>query len=206
VLAGALEQRPHQGGDRLAGSRGCLAREHRQVGHDLVVAGAGSVQAPADRTGDLRQAALDRHVDVLVVGGELKAVLGELRRDRLEAGEQRVAVRLGDDPPGGEHLRVRARLGDVLRPEAPIEGDRGVQVLEVRILRFTEAGQAVQSSHRRRRAAGACDARCHKNSESNMFLLDRGFIPDTLPCKSRLSTMSARMCSRGPTSSYCNST
>ena len=48
----------------------------------------------------------------------------ELALDRVEAGEQRVAIGLGDDPARGEHARVRARLRDVLRPQPPIEVER----------------------------------------------------------------------------------
>ena len=47
---------------------------------------------PADRARELGEAALDRHVDVLVVGREREAPLAQLRRDRVEAREQRVAV------------------------------------------------------------------------------------------------------------------
>ena len=45
----------------------------------------------------------------------------------------------------GEHLRVRARLRDVLRPQPPVEADRGVQALEVAVLGLVEAGHAALS-------------------------------------------------------------
>ena len=63
----------------------------------------------------------------------------ELALDRIEPSQQRVAVRLGDDPARGEHRRVRARLGDVVRPQPPVEPDRGVQALEVGVLGLAEA-------------------------------------------------------------------
>ena len=54
--------------------------------------------------------------------------------------EQRVAILRGDDLRARQHPRVRARLRDVLRPQPPVEVDRGVQALEVGVLGFAEAG------------------------------------------------------------------
>ena len=54
----------------------------------------------------------------------------ELLLHALEPAEQRVAVGVGDDPGGGEHRRVGARLLDVVGPEAPVEPDRGVELTE----------------------------------------------------------------------------
>jgi hypothetical protein len=68
------------------------ASEHRHVGRDLVVARARGVQLAADRPDDLRQPALDRHVDVLVVVAEAKRPPSISSRHPLEAPEQRVAV------------------------------------------------------------------------------------------------------------------
>jgi hypothetical protein len=60
-------------------------------------------------------------------------------RTGLEAAEQRVALGLGEDPAGGEHRRVGARAREVLGPQAPVEGQGGVQGLEGRGLRLGEA-------------------------------------------------------------------
>ena len=68
------------------------AREHRDVGGDLVVARARGVQLAADRPDDLGQPPLDRHVDVLVVGRERERPAVELGLDALEPAQQRVAV------------------------------------------------------------------------------------------------------------------
>jgi hypothetical protein len=75
VRLGGVGQRRHQPlhrGDRLVRGR---AREQRDVGGDLVVARACGVQLAADRPGDLGKAALDRHVDVFVVGREREAAV-----------------------------------------------------------------------------------------------------------------------------------
>ena len=124
VLLRARQQRGHQSSDRLLRSHAALARVHRQVGHHLVVARAGRVQPAADRPCDLGQAPLDRHVNVLVADGEREALLAQLGLYVVQAREQRVAIARRDDATVGQHLHVRARLRDVLRPQAPVEGDR----------------------------------------------------------------------------------
>ena len=116
------------------------------------------MQAPADRADDLGQPPLDRHVDVFVVVSEREASLAAARARPVEPRQQRVAVLAGDDRALGEHPRVRARLRDVLRPQAPIEVDRGVQPLEVGVLGLVEArhGRAVYGDARADpRGAGA---------------------------------------------------
>ena len=100
------------------------------------------MQPAAGRADDLGQAALDRHVDVLVAGREREAAGLELLRDRVEPLEQRVAILVADDALRGEHAGVRAALLDVVGPEAAVEADRGVQPLEVRVLRLGEARHA----------------------------------------------------------------
>ena len=65
----------------------------------------------------------------------------QLELDCVETTQQRVAILDGEDPPLGQHPRVRARLREILRPQPPVEVDRGVQALEVRVLGFAEAGQ-----------------------------------------------------------------
>ena len=68
----------------------------------------------------------------------------QLGLDRVEAGEQRVAVVVADDPLRREHPRVGARLRDVVRPEAPVEVERRVDGREVRILGLGEARHAAR--------------------------------------------------------------
>jgi hypothetical protein len=124
--------------------RGALARVHRQVGGDLVVARARGVQPPRDGPRQFAQAPLDRHVDVFVAL-EGEQALGELVFDGLQRGEDRVAVPLGDDPTRGEHPHVRPRLGDILRPQPLIEAERGVQAVEVGVLGFAKARHETSS-------------------------------------------------------------
>ena len=120
------------------------AREHRHVGGDLVVARARGVQLAADRPGDRRQPPLDRHVDVDVARLERELPVLELGLDPLQARQQRVAIGLGDDPGRREHLRVRARLLDVVGAEAPVVADRGVELREDPVGRLGEARHARQ--------------------------------------------------------------
>ncbi len=93
VLLRALEQRAISAVIARLRLRRALARVHRQIGHHLVVARARRVQPPADRPDDLGQTPLDRHVDVLVVGDRTrKRPSAQLARDRVEPGQQRVAI------------------------------------------------------------------------------------------------------------------
>ena len=134
------------------------AREQRHVGRDLVVARARGVQLAADRAGQLGDAPLDRHVDVLVVRQERERPLLQLVLDRVERGEQLVAVVARDDPLRGEHARVGARLVDVVRAEAPVEADRGVELTEGGVLRLAEAGHAAGASGSLERSAAGSRA------------------------------------------------
>ena len=128
--------------DRRDARQRRLAREERDVGGHLVVARARGVQPAADRPGELGEPPLDGHVDVLVVGREREAALAQLGLDRVQAGQQRVAVLVRDDPLRGQHARVRARLRDVVGPQAPVEADRRVEGLEGGILGLAEARHA----------------------------------------------------------------
>ena len=56
---------------------------------------------------DLREAALDRHVDVLVVLAERERPRAQLGLDGVEADEQGVAVGVVDDPARREHPGMR---------------------------------------------------------------------------------------------------
>ena len=81
VLLGAREHDlPSAPRARCCAAAALLARVHREVGDDLVVARARRVQPPADRARDLGQAALDRHVDVLVLVLEREARLAPALR------------------------------------------------------------------------------------------------------------------------------
>ena len=146
-------------GERLharGGGAGRVAREERDVGRHLVVARPRRVQLPARRPGELGDPPLDRHVDVLVVGEEREATLRELRLHRVERDEQRVAVGAGDDPGAGQHPRVGARLAHVVRPEAAVEAQRGVELPEDRVLGFGEPIMSVHAGLAVCRAATHC--------------------------------------------------
>jgi hypothetical protein len=139
VALGGVRQRAGERRRAVRGRRSRLAREERHVGGDLVVARARRVQASADRTDELGQPTLDRHVDVLVAGREREPVLGQLASDRVEPREQHVAVGLGDDAAGRQHPRVGARLRHVMAPQAAVELKRRVERPEGRVLGLGEA-------------------------------------------------------------------
>ncbi len=109
------------------------------------------MQLAAHRAGELRHPPLNRHVDVLVVLLVREALRAQLFLYLREAREQLITVAVGDDLPCGEHAGVRTRLRDVLRPEATIEGDRGIKSLEVLMLWLVEARHAAAVYWRGRR-------------------------------------------------------
>jgi hypothetical protein len=116
-----------------------------EVGGDLVVAGAGGVELAAERTNQLGEPALDRHVDVLVVLAELEAAGVELGPDPVQALRDLLELGVVEHTELGEHASVRLRLLDVEGREAPIERDRGVDPPEQRVLVFAEAGHDRES-------------------------------------------------------------
>jgi hypothetical protein len=108
VRLGGVDQRLGERVDRARRVPRRIAREERDVGRHLVVARARGVQLAPHGTRDLRHAPLDRHVDVLVAVLEREGTVDQLLLDGGEPREQLVAVVVADDPPGGEHARVRA--------------------------------------------------------------------------------------------------
>ena len=98
------------------------------------------MKLPPHRAGDLGQAPLDRHVDVLVAVVEAKLARFELGRDGIEAPEQLVRLVRRQHAGLGEHPDVGARLLDVVGGEAAVECDRRVQALEDGIRWLPESG------------------------------------------------------------------
>ena len=139
VGVGELAEPSHQLADQLDRALGTLADVEGDVGRDLIVARAPRVQLAADRAGDLGDPALDRHVDVFVVGLERKAILAELEGDLVESRVQGVELAVVEHAGEEQGARVRLRLAHVLRPETPIEPDRRVQPVKERVLGLAEA-------------------------------------------------------------------
>jgi hypothetical protein len=110
------------------------AHEHRHVGGHLVVARAGGVQLAPHGPHELGQAALDRHVDVLVVGPDLEPVLLDLLAHLPQAALELGQVLVADDSRAREHACVRLRLGQVVGGQPVVEGERRVEGLEQLVL------------------------------------------------------------------------
>ena len=143
VRLGELEQPRHQVGDQLGRARRAPADEERQVGRHLVVARAPGVQLAADRAGELGQPALDRHVDVLVGVAELELPALELRGDRVEAGQQRVALVAVEDAAARCRPPTCAREPSMSSGQRrTVEADRRVQAREQRVLGLEKRGMA----------------------------------------------------------------
>ena len=125
MLVGEVEKRALQGfqqRERLVDRR---AEVEAQVGGNLVVARAGSVQPLAGLAGELDQAPLDVEMHVLQrlrpgegAGLDLGADLREPLLDCLE-------IRLGDNPNRLQHPGMGEGSLDVVRREPAVEGNRG---------------------------------------------------------------------------------
>ena len=156
-------QRPQARGGLVAGG----AHEHPQIGRHLVVARARGVQPPRRFADAFGEGGLDVEVDVLAILAELEAPGLDLRLDRAQALDDRVAVGVLDDALLREHPRVGDRAGDVLAVEPPVEADRCAVGLDERVGRRAEASApelagpllSVLVRHRSRLAPRARDAR-----------------------------------------------
>ncbi len=93
-----------------------------QVERDLVVAAPARVQLRPGRARDLGDASFDRGVDVLVGRHEHERAVSELILDAVERGDDHPAFVVGQQTDPGEHLHVRARTGQVVARETPVEG------------------------------------------------------------------------------------
>jgi hypothetical protein len=82
------------------------AHDHRHVRGHLVVPRAGGVELSADRTDDLGEPPLDRHVDVLVVVQHDEAVGLDLLANGLETTFDLLQVVVADDSAAREHAGV----------------------------------------------------------------------------------------------------
>ena len=102
---------------------------HAAVQGHLVVAAAAGVQALA-RLADARgQERLDVHVDVLGVELEVHLARLDVLEQVLQARDDRVRIRRGQDPLLAQHRRVGDGAFDVLLVEPLVERDGGVEVV-----------------------------------------------------------------------------
>ncbi len=92
------------------------------VQRDLIVAGAAGVELAAHRPRQLDEAALHVHVDVLELAPEREGAALELAADPVEARQQALELRLGDQLRPRERARPRRASGQIVGPEPPVEG------------------------------------------------------------------------------------
>jgi hypothetical protein len=126
---GLVDQRALQVHDRGVDRVDRASEPQPEIGHHLVVAAACGVQPAGRLAHQFLEAGLHIHVDVLELGLEGEAAVGDLALDRAEPVEDRVAIGLRDDPARRQHLGMRLRAADILRRETPVDVDRGVDFL-----------------------------------------------------------------------------
>ena len=140
VLLGELEQASHQRRRQLERALGPRAHVQGEIGGDLVVSRAPGVKLAAERADDLRETALDRHVNVLVVVVEAELVTFQLPGDLRETVVDLRRFLGAEDAGVFERPHMRPRAAHVLAPEPSIEADRGIDPREQWIRWLFEAG------------------------------------------------------------------
>jgi len=108
VPLGQGDQRAGDALGLLAGADRMGTHEHGHIGRHLVVARARRVQLSPNPAGQLRDAALDCHVNVLVALRVWELAVGELVLHLVERVVELVALVARDDARGRQHARVRA--------------------------------------------------------------------------------------------------
>src|SRR5438132_3094159 len=132
MLRGSGPQRPREPIQRLQHLGAGLPHVEAEVGRHLVVAAAAGVELAAQRADSLCEQALDRHVHVLALLGQGRAAL-QRRGDPLQAGVDRGRLRRAEDARRAQRPRVGSAAGDVLTPEALVEGQRTKEPVDHRI-------------------------------------------------------------------------
>ena len=121
VALGQLVQPRHQRTASRAPPPGVVAHVEGDVGRHLVVSRASGVQLAAERSDDLGQASLDRHVDVLVVGLEWERAVLELLGDGRESTVDLIELVRVEDAGG---MRERARAPSTAGRRTAPDADR----------------------------------------------------------------------------------
>ena len=129
---------PLQARDQLAERPDFVAQKEPHVQQHLVIATAGGVQFAADRADLFGQPALDGHVDILVRSQKRKVAPGQFTLDGLQALENFLSFRAGDDLLFDQHPAVGAAAPHVIRRQTPVHRQRGGERLHARVGRGRE--------------------------------------------------------------------
>ncbi len=128
-LGRALDQRPLHLGDPAVDAGDDLPEVQPLVERDLVVPGPSSVQLAADLADHFHEPALDVRVDVLELGTERERAVLELTADLGQTFQDLLQLRRRQDAGALERACPRLAAGDVLGPQAAVEGQRRRELL-----------------------------------------------------------------------------
>ena len=111
---GSFEEHVLQGKDAVHDVAQLALAPQPQIGGHLVVAAPAGVQLGPRVARQLGDPALDRGMDVLVARDEREGRGGEFLVDRVERGQHRIALAVGEQAHAGEHAHVGATAYDVV--------------------------------------------------------------------------------------------
>ena len=116
-----------------------VAEVEALVEGDLIVPGAARVELASHRAHQLDEPALDVRVDVLELAPEREAPALDLGADGAEALDEGGELGVGEERRPSERTRPGRAALDVVRPEAPVEGEGRGKGLSRRIRALGEA-------------------------------------------------------------------
>ena len=129
ILVGALDERFLQVAQHRLDLVDRVAHPQAHIECDLVVARTTRVQAPAGRTDQVGEPRLDVEMDVLELGRELETAGLDFALYLLQATLDRSTVLGREDAARHQHFGMGERARDVLRIQALVETDGGVDLL-----------------------------------------------------------------------------
>jgi hypothetical protein len=139
VALGEVEQAGHAGAAELDRPQGVRLDDHRDVGRDLIVAGAAGVELAGQGPNLVLEQALDRHVDVLVGVLEPEPGLADSDANPFQTGVDPLPLLLADHADPLEGADVGLGLVDVVRRQPPVELERAVEPPEAWVRVFAKA-------------------------------------------------------------------
>ena len=130
---GRVQQRRHQFANGHQSHPRAIAHKKDEIGCDLVISRASGVQLPPTvPTSSIRCRSIAMWMSSS--SGEKTKCPSSNSAAIRSTRQALIAVRAQTKPPERPHPRMRPRLFEILRPKPPVEPNRAIHPLEVRVL------------------------------------------------------------------------